>query len=90
MAPITRNIHDLGPVPHPPFNKVSDDQATVEAHLLKDLIEPGAEDGATASGFHKFYKKTTSADINALTIPVKIPETTLKFDNLFGYRPAIS
>ena len=59
----------------------------MEAHLLKDLIELGAE--VSATGFNNFYKETTRGDINAPTILVKIPVTRFKFDNRFGCRPVI-
>ena len=57
MVPVT---HDLAPVPHPFINEVSEDQAAMEAHLLKDLIELGAEDNAPTTGYHNFYKEATS------------------------------
>ena len=55
MVPATKNTHDLGPVPHPPTNRVSEDQVAVEAHLLKDLFELGAEDNTSAAGFHGIH-----------------------------------
>ena len=41
MLLATKNTHDLGPAPHLPINKVPEDQAAEEGHLLKDLIKPG-------------------------------------------------
>ena len=39
MVPAIKNTDVLGPVPHLPINKVLEDQAAVEAHPLKGLIE---------------------------------------------------
>ena len=62
----------------------------MEAPLLKDLTNLGAEDNATAAGFHEVYRRATSGAIKVFTSSVNIPGTRFEFDNLFGCRLVIS
>ena len=89
------------PASHP-INEVLEDQAAVEAPLLKDLIELGAEvtwlslntvftqGNDTAAGAHIFYRRATSGASNVSTTSVNIPVTRFKLNYLFGCRPVIS
>ena len=56
-----------------PIELRPEDQAQVEAALLKDLIDLGAEDNATAAGTHKAYRRTTSGAIKVSTSSANIP-----------------
>ena len=72
-----------------PIELRAEDQAPVEAPLLKDLIDLWAEDNATAAGTPKVYRRATSGAIKVFTSSVNIPGTRFEFDKLFGCRLAI-
>ena len=61
----------------------------MEAHPLKDLINLGAEDNATAVGIHTSHRRAKSGATKAPTTSVNILGVSSKIDNWFGYNLVI-